>query len=68
MLSNQSENNNHRSISETILKKLNDLKEIEFHRSIADRQKKAYNNMIKDIDLLENNIIIEVNYSNYFNY
>jgi hypothetical protein len=45
---------------ETILKKLNDIKEIDFYRSIADRPKNAYNRMIKDIDLLTNNIIIEV--------
>jgi hypothetical protein len=65
VLSNQSENNNQRLVFDMILKKLNDLKEIEFHRSIADRQKKAYNNMIKDVDLLENNIIIEVSNSSY---
>jgi predicted PurR-regulated permease PerM len=45
---------------ETFLKKINDFKEIEFYRSIADRPKNASNRMIKDIDLLTNNIIIEV--------
>jgi hypothetical protein len=59
-LSNLEENNNQRLVLQTIIKKLNDLKEIEFHRSIADRQRKAYNSMIKDVTLLENNIIIEV--------
>jgi hypothetical protein len=37
-------------VLENILKKLNDIKEIEFHRLIADRQKSAYNKMIKNID------------------
>ncbi len=49
-----------KKIIEKIIKKLNDLKEIEYHRSIADRQKKTYNLMLKDINLLENKIIIEV--------
>jgi hypothetical protein len=59
-LAENSISNENKIVMETILKKLNDIKEIEFHRSIADRQKNAYNRMIKDIDLLTNNIIIEV--------
>jgi hypothetical protein len=52
--------NEQKSVLENISKKLNDIQEIEFHRSIANRQKIAYNNMIKDLELLENHIIIEV--------
>lgn len=59
-LLNLSASNEQKTVFENVLRKLNDLKEIEFHRSIADRQKRAYNNMLKDVELLENNIIIEV--------
>ncbi len=44
-----------------IINKLNVIKEIDIHREIADRQKKAYNMMITNLNLLENSIIIEVN-------
>ena len=46
----------------SIIKSLEDLKKIEYHRTIADRQRKAYNSMIKDENLLKDAIIIEVCY------
>ncbi len=52
--------NQEKIVLENILKKLNDIKEIEYHRLIADRQKSAYNKMIKSIDLFTNSIVIEV--------
>jgi hypothetical protein len=58
--SEDSTSNELKTIIEQIIKKLKDLKEIEYHKSIADRQKKTYNLMIKDINSLENKIIIEV--------
>lgn len=45
---------------EIIIQKLGDLYEIEFHRESANRQKQAYNRMIKDETILEDSIIIEV--------
>ena len=62
-LKEKSTTNEQRTVLKTISNKLNDIKEIEFHRSIANRQKNAYNKMIKDIDLLNNNIIIEVKFN-----
>jgi hypothetical protein len=49
----------------SIVDKLKDLKEIECHREIANRQKKTYNNMIKNLNTFENSIIIEV-FRNFF--
>ena len=53
-LKEKSTTNEQRTVLKSISNKLNDIKEIEFHRSIANRQKNAYNKMIKDIDLLNN--------------
>lgn len=44
----------------TILEKLDLLDDIDFHRSIAERQRQSYNQMKKNLKLLENSIIIEV--------
>ena len=48
-------------IRETILK-INDLRSIEFHKSIASRQRKSYNFLRDDPNLLQGKIMIELDY------
>ena len=43
-----------------IYSKLSDFREIAYHKSIAQRQRTAYNNMINNSDILKDAIIIEV--------
>ena len=45
-----------------IIQKINDLKSVEFHKSIATRQRKVYNKQRKDPNLLKNKILIDVDY------
>ena len=44
------------------LKRINDLSSIEYHRSIAKQQRTAYNYLRSDPNLLENKIMIELDY------
>jgi hypothetical protein len=45
-----------------IINSLRNLKEIQYHRSIADKQKEKYNMSTKDPDLLKDSILIEMDY------
>jgi hypothetical protein len=47
---------------EPILEKIKDLRSIEYHKSIADRQRLSYNKQRKDIDFLEGKILIDIDF------
>jgi hypothetical protein len=49
-----------RDLLKRILDKLDSIEDIEFHREVADRQKKYYDDSIKNKELLKDSIIIEV--------
>ena len=46
----------------SILEKIGFYREIEFHRNIADRQRNSYNSNRKDSLLLNNALLIEVDF------
>ena len=48
--------------TEIIFDKINDLKEVSYHKSIANRQRKTYNEQRSNTDLLENKILIDIDY------
>ena len=50
------------SFNSSVLNKLVDYEEIMFHRDVANRQRKCYNEMKKNKILLERSIIIEIDF------
>ena len=60
MLTYYQENLNENSLQ--IIKKINDLQEIEYHQLIANRQRKIYNEQRSNEKLLRENVLIELDF------
>ena len=48
--------------SQSIIEKIKDYQEVEFHRSIAKRQRNVYNEQRNDVELLKNNVLVEFDF------
>lgn len=51
-----------RNAHKEAINKINNLKEIVYHKKIANHQRNAYNTMRKDVNLLKDNILIEIDF------
>lgn len=59
LLENFSQN---KTLHKLAIDKINDLKEVEYHKKIALQQRNEYNSMRKDVNLLKKNILIELDF------
>ena len=48
--------------SQEIIENIKDFQEVEFHRSVAKRQRAAYNEQRNDVQLLKNKLLIEFDF------
>jgi hypothetical protein len=48
--------------SQEIISKIKDFQEVEFHRSVATRQRNKYNEQRTDVELLKKNVLIEFDF------
>ena len=51
-----------RNTHKDAINKINNLKEVDYHKKIANHQRNAYNTMRKDVNLLKDNILIEIDF------
>ena len=51
-----------KEMSKDIIEKIKDFQEVEFHRSVAKRQREAYNEQRNNSQLLKNNLLIEFDF------
>ena len=58
----KSENEGLKERLETIIKKIEHIKELDFHREMAHKQRIVYNEMRKDNSYLKENLLIELDY------
>ena len=61
-LQNLKGENEHLQDYDTALHLISQIKEVQFHRNVAKMQKRAYNQMKSDIDLLKDSILIDLDF------
>lgn len=50
-----------------LIEKINVLNSVEYHKSTAERQRRAYNQQRTNIELLEHSILIDIDYKQKLN-